>query len=118
MKILQICPEQKMIIEHDLKEKDDEGYLDEFQDLVGGNIETAHIIDDNHRIFVNEEGLFEENRHYFLYPGAHQPFAGKGIIVTEDNSDCDLNPNYILKNIKFFNELEMAVWLKLNGGEQ
>lgn len=117
MKILQICPAQRMVIEHDLKEKDDESYLDEFQDLVGGNIETAHIIDDNHRIFVNEEGLYESDRHYFLYNGAHQPFAGNGIIVTEDGTDHKLKVDHVFQNIRFFNELEMQVWLKLNCGE-
>jgi len=111
MKVIQIVPAQRMIITHELKDTGDVGRLKQFQELVGGNIETAHMIDDNHRIFVNEEGLFEPDRHYFYYNGAHQPFAGNGIIVTEDNTDCDLNPAYVLKNLKFFNENEIKEFL-------
>lgn len=119
MKVIQIIPKEKKVIEIELNSKPiTSGRLKEFQDLVGGNIETAHIIDENHRIFVNEEGLFEPDRHYFYYKGAHQPFAGNGIIVTENNEDVSFTVDEVFEKINFLNEQEIKPFLKKMGLEE
>jgi len=65
MKILQICPEQKMIIEHDLPNTGDAGRLKQFQELVDGNIETAnYYVSDrclNNLIAIEKEREFWKN---------------------------------------------------------
>lgn len=53
------------------------------QNAVGGYIECAHDFDNGDTCYVNEEGLFQFED-FFMIDGAHQPFAGNGIIVGLD----------------------------------
>jgi hypothetical protein len=48
--------------------------------LVGGYIEVAHRFPNGDVMFVDEEGLLKGPEHFFDI-GAHQPFAGNGVIV-------------------------------------
>src|SRR3990167_3606882 len=78
--------------------------LEYMQTVVGGRIDVAHQIDDNNAIFVNDEGMFTA-MDFFEYRGAHQPFAGNGIIVGTMNNG-DTGPATILldeakRNITF-----------------
>jgi hypothetical protein len=59
------------------------GDLKSLQAAVGGYIETAVRLADEDVIFVNEEGLLQSppTDHWFVFKGAHQPFAGNGILV-------------------------------------
>lgn len=54
------------------------------QAAVGGLIAQAHCFDGTHELYVNDEGLLVEHPHWFQILGAHQPFAGNGIVVGID----------------------------------
>lgn len=53
--------------------------------------------DDAHHCYVNEEGLFGQPRHFFMFEDGHQPLAGNGVILgtTEDGHEaaCTLSPS-------------------------
>ena len=58
--------------------------LEDMQQIVGGLIERALITDDgtNHELYVNEEGLFEEELHPFTFVGARQPIlVGRAFLI-------------------------------------
>lgn len=59
---------------------DDDSQLSELQRLVGGNIEFAHEFPNGDVLFVDEEGLLKNPKHFFDVD-AHQHFAGNGVIV-------------------------------------
>lgn len=55
--------------------------LKSMQAIVGGYIERAHITEDGHEVYVNEEGLFDNSLMPFVFEGAHQPFVGNAYII-------------------------------------
>lgn len=94
---------------------DYDGSLDMLQKLVGGNIEIAHIFDNEDTLFVNEEGLAlqedaikgkaEAWRSCAFDIGAHQPFSGRGVIVGEEidekSTDCKTTVDELKGRIAF-----------------
>jgi hypothetical protein len=44
-------------------------------------VERAFELPNGDDCFVDEEGLMKDSQGFFMYKGAHQPFAGNGIIV-------------------------------------
>lgn len=53
------------------------------QNIIGGYIELAWTFDNGDVLFVDEEGMFKPQRHFFRlsgYPNG-RPFAGSGVIV-------------------------------------
>lgn len=88
MRAIVIDAEKRDIYEHEISSNDEHG-LAEMQALVGGNIEPAFPIEDaseetTDELYVNEEGLFGNPEHFFFVEGAHQPFAGNGVILGLD----------------------------------
>jgi hypothetical protein len=61
--------------------------LPDLQKAVGGYIEIAHEIEVKGNlvdtVYVNDEGLFGA-QHFFEFKGAHQPFAGNGVVTGTD----------------------------------
>lgn len=53
------------------------------QGVVGGSVEAAHSLPNGDTLFVNEEGMLDD-RPFFDYSGAHQPFAGSAVLVGMD----------------------------------
>jgi hypothetical protein len=80
MRAIVIDAKKQQVYEQDIR-----GSLKCLQQIVGGYIELATHIDDEHDLFVDEEGLLKQPEHFFEYEGAHQPFAGNGVIVSHDD---------------------------------
>lgn len=60
--------------------------LSALQKAVDGSIEAATDFPDGDVLYVDEEGLLKDPK-YFFDIGAHQPFAGNGIIVGREIDD-------------------------------
>jgi len=51
-------------------------------------IEVATYLSDEDCIYCDEEGMMKSLGHFFEVKGAHQPFAGNGLVVgTSDDGD-------------------------------
>lgn len=83
--------------------------LSDLQKAVDGRIELAHEIEVKGNlvdtIFVNDEGLFGA-QNFFEFKGAHQPFAGNGVVVgsdldSGDSIDVHSSLNEIKSKVKF-----------------
>ena len=63
-------------------------------------------------IFVDEEGLLNGTDVFFTYEGAHQPFAGNGLVMGCDNvgesTDCKIKINEVKRKVKFYNKTELG----------
>lgn len=59
--------------------------LEDMQEIVGGNIERACILDNGDEVYVNDEGLFQEPLHFFTINGAG-PFAGNAYVIGKVDS--------------------------------
>lgn len=70
-------------------------------------VEVAHYITDHDSIIVDEEGMLKPCDHFFFYKGAHQPFAGNGLIVGVDEEGetvaCDISLQEVIENTVFLN---------------
>jgi hypothetical protein len=79
-------------------------------------VEVAHYITDHDSILVDEEGLFKPCDHFFVYEGAHQPFAGKGLVVgvNEDGETvaCDITVKEVESKVKFMSRNEVIKLLE------
>lgn len=102
-KVIIIDAEKKQVYESTSKG------LPDLQKVVGGYIELAHEIqikgDLSDSIYVNDEGLFGA-KHFFEFKGAHQPFAGNGVVVGTDldsgeTTDVQSSLNDIKSKVKF-----------------
>ena len=87
-------------------ETDIDGSLDSLQKIVGGLIEpVTQGLDDDHHCYVNEDGLFENPQHFFMFEGGHQPLAGNGVILssTEDGDEapCTLPLHWVKQRVTF-----------------
>jgi hypothetical protein len=59
--------------------------LEAMQAAVGRKIELAVQLPNGDDVFVDEEGLFKQPKTgWFTVRGAHQPFAGNGLVVGHD----------------------------------
>ncbi len=80
------------------------------QKAVGGYIELATELDNGDTVFVNEEGLLKGPQ-YFFDIGAHQAFAGNGVILNVDqdgNSISAVSPvEDIRASVTFMTPLEV-----------
>jgi hypothetical protein len=76
---------------------------------VGTDIEVGAAMDS---IFVDDEGLYNATE-FFYFEGAHQPFAGSGVIVGFDPEDgetisCHMTLEFARENITFMDWNEAA----------
>jgi len=75
-------------------------------------VEVALDLDDTNSIIVDEEGMLKPTDNFFVYDGAHQPFAGNGLIVGTDIEDgdaisCTLSIDDIKQKVKFLSRNEV-----------
>lgn len=61
--------------------------LEDLQKLVGGWIEFACELPSDDVVFVNEEGLLGEPKHFFYIDGSPQPYAGSGVVLGPCDGD-------------------------------
>jgi hypothetical protein len=60
----------------------------DMQKLIGCNcFTTAYTFPNEDTLFVDDEGLLNGTEHFFYFEGAHQPFAGNGLIVGKEILD-------------------------------
>lgn len=79
---------------------EDKHSLDILQKLVGGYIEVAVRLDNQDVIYVDEEGLLKKYEVFFEYEGAHQPFAGNGVMVGTNSKGADVDCKTTLEELK------------------
>lgn len=100
MKAILIDPETQTITEVEYS-----GNYKDIYKLTGCDCFTVVGIEDGNGIFVDDEGLFNDPRYFFLYNGYDQPLAGKGLILGTneegDSVDCTLTVDYIREKVKF-----------------
>jgi hypothetical protein len=88
MRVIKIDSVNRTISEIELN-NEDENKLKGLQSIVEGLIEVAHELPNGDTLFVNEEGLMYSPMHFFEIKGAHQPFAGNGVIAGYDFESGD-----------------------------
>lgn len=64
--------------------------LADMQRMVGGYIEVAHRFPNGDIVFVDEEGLLKEPSLWFEIAGAHQTFAGNGLVTGPEDAEGKL----------------------------
>lgn len=71
-------------------------------------VEVAYYINKHDSIMVDEEGLLNEPNVFFEYEGAHQPFAGNGLVVgvTDEGESisCRVKAKDVLSKVKFLSK--------------
>jgi hypothetical protein len=98
--------------------------LGDMQKRVGGLITIAHELpiseDESDTIFVNDEALLGEMpEHWFHIEGAHQPFAGNGLVVgadhsTGDSTDASISLRDLKKIVTFMSGPDVAIWARFH----
>lgn len=66
--------------------------------------------------YVDDEGLYKDNLHYFQWPGYPQPLAGNGLIMGPDNGqgdhvDVTISAAEISPSIEFITHLDRPLYL-------
>lgn len=68
-------------------------------------------------IFVDDEGLMNGTDSFFTYEGAHQPFAGNGLIMGCDDmgesEDCKVDLTEVKNKVKFYSRYELALGIAM-----
>ncbi len=77
----------------------------------------ASYLDNEDAIFVDDEGLLKEQDNFFTFEGAHQPFAGNGLIMGCDemgeSEDCKVSYNEVKNKVKFYSKYELALGIAM-----
>jgi Domain of unknown function (DUF3846) len=92
-----------------------DGSLQSLQHIVGGLIQSVEQgLDDEHHCYVNEEGLLEIPRHFFMFAGGHQPLAGNDIILSStddgDEAPCTLPLDWVKDRVTFMDLTAVRQW--------
>lgn len=94
-----------------------EGGLQGWYKLIGCNyVECAHYFNEHDSIMVDEEGLFKQPEAFFFVEGAHQPFAGNGLVVgvDENGETVDVNmtaEELIRRGVEFIHPMKIRLWI-------
>ena len=78
-------------------------FVDGLDDMYAAmNVDLVTIatgIDDVNDIFVDDEGLLKGPEHFFFYEGAHQPFAGNGLVLGKDEEGESISTTLTLEEV-------------------
>lgn len=110
MRAILIDPFKKTVLELNLDAS--QNMLDQWYKVLDASpVEVAHYIDDHDSILVDEEGLLKPCDHFFTYQGAHQPFAGRGLVVGCDNDgntvSCTTPVEDVLDSVRFLSRIDV-----------
>jgi len=88
--------------------------IDEMYKFLNCEIFTiASYLPKNDAIFVDDEGLMNGTDVFFTYEGAHQPFAGNGLIMGSNSKgesvDCKIDLNEVKKKVDFYDRFELSM---------
>lgn len=61
-----------------------------------GCFEVVYFNTAGDSVFVDEEGMFKEDRHFFIIEGYPQPLAGKGVVLGCDEDGETVAPTVTL----------------------
>ena len=86
-------------------------YSGDWEDI-GGLLECRYFdvvrIDDSETLYVDDEGLYEENQRFFRWDGYHSPLAGRALILGTDEEgesiDTDMETEDVEKLVTFLPE--------------
>ena len=71
----------------------------------------------NDAIFVDEEGLMNGTDVFFTFEGAHQPFAGNGLVMgcnsKGESVDCKVDIDEVKNKVKFYDRYELAMGMAM-----
>ena len=74
-------------------------------------------LDEADVIYVDDEGLINGTDDFFIFEGAHQPFAGNGLIMGTDDegesTDCKVDINEVKSKVKFYDRYELALGIQM-----
>lgn len=77
----------------------------------------ASYLEKNDAIFVDDEGLMNGPDVFFTYEGAHQPFAGNGLIMGCDDMgesvDCKISLDEVKTKVNFYSHMEMVMGIAM-----
>ena len=64
-------------------------------------------------MYVDDEGLMNGTNEFFTFEGAHQPFAGNGLIMGTDDegesTDCKMSFDEVKNKVKFYDRYELSM---------
>ena len=78
---------------------------------------TVVGISDTEGIYVDDEGLLKEPKHFFMYQGYPEPLAGNGLILGTndegDSVDTQLTVEFVRKQIKCADRNTIGLLVKM-----
>ena len=103
-----------VVIEKPSNPKSARTVLDQWYKLIDcSTVTVAHYLDENDEnsdtIMVDDEGLLnlDKDSKFFHYEGAHQPFAGNGLVVgiddEGDTASCKISVEEVKRKVTFLN---------------
>jgi hypothetical protein len=112
MRAIVINAEDRTITETEI-----DGSLETLQRIVGGMIEpVTQGLDGAHHCYVNEEGLLDHPRHFFMFRGGHQPLAGNGVILAltgeGEEAPCTLPLEWVAERVDFMDLHAVRLWAR------
>lgn len=119
-RVIVIDPFIRKVYEDEIDIKDGSG-LEGIQALVKNIICIAMEFVNRDAIMVDDEGIINGTEDFFLVKGAHQPFAGIGVLVgttsTGATTSCRTKLIEIVQKVAFMNRAEASLWAKQNSEE-
>lgn len=105
-------------INKEVKEVEIQKGIEEMYKLLNCEIFTiATYLPKEDAIFVDDEGLLNGTDVFFTYEGAHQPFAGNGLIMGCDDEgesvDCKISFAEVKDKVKFYTRYELALGIQM-----
>ncbi len=106
MKAIFIDSKKQQVSEVEIPET---GTLQAWYKIIGCDMVeiAAYLNPEQDSILVDEEGLMKLNDHspFFIYEGAHQPFAGNGLVVGVNDEgesvSCKISIDEVKGKVKF-----------------
>jgi hypothetical protein len=98
-----------------ITETEIDGSLESLQEIVGGLIDAVDL-NGKHHCYVNEEGLLEQPRHFFMFHDGHQPLAGNGVVLAltrgGNEAPCTLPLDWVKERVTFMDLAAMRQWCR------
>lgn len=112
MKAILINSTLQTVTEVTLNPKDTLGSM--YKHLGVDMVEVATELPNQDVVFVDEEGLLKPVAYFFAFEGAHQPFAGNGIVVGGNDEGETVAAKSTLEDIKskvkFYNTRDLPIF--------
>jgi hypothetical protein len=77
---------------------------------IGHYLNNGNDKQDTDVIYVDDEGLLTDPKHFFTFEGGHQPYAGNGLVVGSDfkgeSADVLISVEEVKNKVKFLSPSE------------